>query len=74
MLADSADKLPENNKNDVTLLIDCESEEEVNRLYNGLREEGTVLMELQDMFWGTKYGKVKDKFGFTWDLNFEKEG
>ena len=30
-------------------------------------------MELQDMFWGAKYGKVKDKFGFTWDLNFEKK-
>ena len=74
MLADSADKPPENNKHSVTLLIDCESEEEVTRLYDGLREEGKVLMELQDMFWGAKYGKVKDKFGFTWDLNFEKEG
>ena len=73
MLADSVDKLLENNKHGVTLLIDCESEEEANRLYDGLREEGHVLMELQDMFWGAKYGKVKDKFGFTWDLNFEKE-
>ncbi len=73
MLADSVDKLLENIKHGVTLLIDCESEEEANRLYDGLREEGNVLMELQDMFWGAKYGKVKDKFGFTWDLNFEKE-
>jgi PhnB protein len=73
MLADSVDKLPEKNKHGVTLLIDCDSEEEANRLYDGLREEGNVLMELQDMFWGAKYGKVKDKFGFTWDLNFEKE-
>lgn len=73
MLADSVDKPAENNKLGVTLLIDCESEEETNRLYDGLREEGQVLMELQDMFWGAKYGKVKDKFGFTWDLNFEKE-
>ena len=74
MLADSADKPAENNKHGVTLLIDCESEEEAERLYDGLREEGKVLMELQDMFWGAKYGKVKDKFGFTWDLNFEEEG
>ena len=31
MLADSADKPSENNKHGVTLLIDCESEEEANR-------------------------------------------
>ena len=74
MLADSTDKPAENNKHGVTLLIDCESEEETMRLYDGLREEGKVLMELQEMFWGAKYGKVKDKYGFTWDLNFEKEG
>lgn len=74
MLADSADKPSENNKNCVALLIDCESVEEANHLYDGLREEGEVLMALQDTFWGAKYGKVKDKFGFTWDLNCEKEG
>ena len=73
MLADSVDKPAENNKLGVTLLIDCESEEEAKRLYDGRREEGKVLMELQDMFWGSKYGKVKDKYGFIWDLNFEKE-
>lgn len=74
MLADSADKPSEYNKNGVALLIDCESVEEANQLYDGLREEGEVLMALQDTFWGAKYGKVKDKFGFTWDLNCEKEG
>ena len=40
MLADSADKPSENKKHGVTLLIDCESEEEAHRLYDGLREEG----------------------------------
>lgn len=74
MLADSADIEPEYKKRGVSLLIDCESEEEANRLYDGLREEGEVVMELQDTFWGATFGSVKDKFGFTWDLNFEKEG
>ncbi len=74
MFADSVDKTTENNKHGVSLVIDCENEEETERLYNGLREEGLVLMELHDTFWGAKYGKVRDKFGFTWDLNCEKEG
>jgi PhnB protein len=29
-------------------------------------------MELQDTFWGAKYAKVKDKYGYTWDLNYQK--
>ncbi|CAM3282543.1 VOC family protein [Filibacter tadaridae] len=72
MLADSADKRPENESHGLSLTIQCEDEEEARRLYDSLRQKGKVLMELQDTFWGAKYGKVKDKFGFTWDLNCEK--
>ena len=71
MLADSPTP-GESGTTNVALLIECESEEEVNRLYNSLLEGGTAIMELQDTFWGAKYGKVRDKFGYTWDLNLEK--
>ncbi|MFC6041054.1 VOC family protein [Paenisporosarcina macmurdoensis] len=71
MLADSATP-GESGTSNVAMMIDCESEEEVNRLYNALLEDGKVIMELQDTFWGAKYAKVSDKFGYTWDLNFEK--
>lgn len=72
MLADSVDKQPIESRYGLTLVVQCTSEEEAVQLYNALREEGKVLMELQDTFWGAKYGKVKDKFGFNWDLNYEK--
>jgi PhnB protein len=71
MLADSANPGDSGAVN-VALVIDCESEEEINRLYSELQEGGTAVMELQDTFWGAKYGKLRDKFGYTWDLNFEK--
>jgi PhnB protein len=29
----------------------------------------TVSMPLQDMFWGSRYGQLKDPFGVTWALN-----
>ena len=74
MFADTVDPAPENGNHGVSFVIDCETEEEARRLYDGLRQEGQVLMELQDMFWGNMYGKVKDKFGVTWDLSLEKEG
>ena len=33
----------------------------------------TVEVPLQDMFWGDRFGKVKDPFGFTWGLASRKE-
>ncbi|MGE3547754.1 MAG: VOC family protein, partial [Kofleriaceae bacterium] len=27
-----------------------------------------VTMELQDMFWGDRYGQLRDPFGVTWSL------
>ncbi|MFX3672990.1 MAG: VOC family protein [Paenisporosarcina sp.] len=71
MLADSTNP-GESGTTNVSLMIECESDEEITRLYSALLEEGTAVMELQDTFWGAKYGKVRDRFGFTWDLNFEK--
>lgn len=29
----------------------------------------TVAMPLQQMFWGTRYGQLKDPFGVVWALN-----
>ncbi len=59
--------------NNISLALDMESEEQIQTLYDKLSEEGTVQMELQDTFWGAKYGKVKDAFGISWDLNYPKE-
>ncbi|QOR68161.1 VOC family protein [Cytobacillus suaedae] len=59
--------------NNLSLVIEFESEEEINKIYTRLSETGTVLMELQDTFWGATFAKVQDKFGITWDLNYQKE-
>lgn len=32
----------------------------------------TVVMEVQDMFWGARYGQVKDPFGVLWSMNEPK--
>lgn len=58
--------------NNLSLVLEPESEEEIQNLYDKLSENGTVLMELQDTFWGAKYAKVKDRFGISWDLNYQK--
>ncbi|MBU8879885.1 VOC family protein [Bacillus sp. FJAT-29790] len=58
--------------NNISLALELESEEEIQKLYARLSQKGTVLMELQDTFWGAKYAKVKDAYDVIWDLNFTK--
>lgn len=58
--------------NNISLALELDTEEEINALYERLKERGTVFMELQDTFWGATFAKVKDAYGITWDLNFEK--
>jgi len=58
--------------NNISLVLDFESEEEIQGIYDALSEKGMVYMELQDTFWGAKYAKVTDPFGMTWDLNYQK--
>ncbi|MFC0187503.1 VOC family protein [Fictibacillus aquaticus] len=60
------------NGSNMSLVLELESEEEIQSLYEKLKQDGNVLMELQDTFWGAKYGKVKDAYGITWDLNLQK--
>lgn len=58
--------------NHISLALELDSEEEIQNIYNALKEKGTVIMELQDTFWGAKFAKVKDCFGVIWDLNHTK--
>jgi PhnB protein len=32
-----------------------------------------VLMPVQDMFWGARYGKIRDPFGHEWGINQQLE-
>lgn len=56
--------------NNVHINLEPDSREETERLFNALSEGGTVLMPLQDTFWGAYFGNCTDKFGVQWMLNF----
>jgi PhnB protein len=59
--------------NNVSLSINCSSEEEINTFFEKLSEGAQVLHPLADSFWGAKFGVLADKFGTRWMLNYEKE-
>ena len=54
-----------------SLTVEFNDRETLESVYTGLSEGGTVHFELQDTFWGARYGKVTDKFGIKWDLNLQ---
>ena len=53
----------------VSLWIDCESSEELERIYGLLSDGGEVFMPLGDYGFSTQFGWVGDPFGVTWQLN-----
>lgn len=55
----------------VTLLLDFASEAEIDRCYAALSPGSTIDMALGNTFWGAKYANVKDKFGVSWQLNYQ---
>lgn len=58
--------------NHISLVLEFESNEDIQKFYDRISSNGTVFMELQDTFWGAKYAKVKDAYGVIWDLNYTK--
>jgi predicted 3-demethylubiquinone-9 3-methyltransferase (glyoxalase superfamily) len=49
--------------------IETESEDELQRLFAALSDEGTQLMPLDDYGFSRRFGWVNDRYGVSWQLN-----
>lgn len=47
-----------------------DSRQEADRIFNALKEGGTIEMPLEDMFWGDYFGSLVDQYGIPWMINF----
>ncbi|NGQ96839.1 VOC family protein [Brevibacillus sp. SYP-B805] len=56
----------------ISLYVTCDTEEEIDRLFAALSEDGTVLMPLAAYPFSEKFGWVADKYGVSWQLNLTK--
>lgn len=52
-----------------SLFVECESEEELQRLYASLGEGGATLMPLNNYGFSRQFGWVNDRYGVSWQLN-----
>lgn len=54
----------------ISLFVECDSEEELETLFEELSDGGEVAMPLDNYGFSTRFGWVNDRFGVSWQLNF----
>jgi PhnB protein len=48
------------------LSLEVESDSEAERIFAALSEGGRVLMAMEETFFATRFGQVRDRFGVNW--------
>ena len=43
----------------------------MNKTFAALSEGAKITMELQNTFWGARFGMLQDKYGFNWMFNHD---
>ncbi len=59
------------NENRSKIVINAESKEEADKLFNGLSAGGTVEMPIGDSPWGSYFAMFRDKYGIEWMVEFD---
>ena len=49
--------------------LEPETRAEAEILFQGLSDGGTISMPLADMFFGSYFGSLTDKYGINWMVN-----
>jgi PhnB protein len=70
MFMDAGVDYPVTMGDNITPTLNIKSKEEVDRIFNELKEGGRVYMEPQKTFFSEWYAMVKDKFGVVWHVMY----
>lgn len=54
------------------LSLSVESDEEAERIYSALADAGKILMPMEETFFATRFGQVRDRFGINWMILHER--
>ncbi|WP_242215373.1 VOC family protein [Bacillus cereus group sp. BfR-BA-01383] len=52
----------------MSLYVTCETEEEIEFVFNKLAQDGAILMSLGSYPFSKKFGWLNDKYGVSWQL------
>lgn len=56
----------------MSIFADCDSEQEIDKLFDELSKGGQVMMPLGKYPFSEKFGWTSDRFGVSWQLNLKK--
>jgi PhnB protein len=70
--SDMVDEIGLKKGNSVSLMLNCNSEEEIKTFYSKLALGGTAKQPLEETFWGAWFGGLTDRFGNNWLFNYDK--
>ena len=54
----------------MSLYVTCDTEEEIDKVFEKLSEGGKILMPLGSYPFSERFGWVNDKYGVSWQLTF----
>jgi len=57
----------------VSLFVECDDSQEIDRIAAALGEGGQVLMPLDGYDFATRFTWINDRFGLSWQLCFERK-
>jgi PhnB protein len=55
------------------LSLSVGTDEEAERIYKALGDGGEVLMKMEETFFATRFGQVRDRFGINWMILHERQ-
>jgi len=58
--------------NAVSMILQCNNEEEIHATYQLLAAGGEATHPVENTFWGALFGGLKDKYGNNWLLHYQK--
>jgi PhnB protein len=71
MASDTQPGMPFSQGNNFSISLDCDTPVELEKHFKLFSEGGRVTMQVQDTFWGARFGMLTDKYGVGWMFNCE---
>jgi len=71
LVSDGMPGQPVTSGTNLTLSLNFNDLDEINKTFSSLSEGGKVTMELQDTYWSARFGMLTDKYGFNWMFNHD---
>jgi len=71
MASDTMPGMPFREGNNVWLSLNCDSVDEVRKVFDALGAGGREVMAPHDSFWGARFAMLTDRFGMDWMLSHE---